>query len=265
MGRTNDRGGVNIPRFSTQRLKIFCAPAICSLALHFLATGDAAAQGTILHATVADARTGVYILDAEVTVDPIGLKGTTDYFGDARFPDLREGRYTVHARRLGYAPLSADVQLSGTDSLEVTLMMAPAGHELAPVTVEATLLPPYLKEFEARRRLGKGQFVTDTELRSALGSSLGDILTSRLRGVIVGRTVSGAIMVRSNRGPDSFQGPCAAAVYWNGVRLTSRQSPAIDIPVNFIGGIEYYNPGTIPVEYQDPGSNCGVLLLWPRP
>jgi len=39
----------------------------------------------------------------------------------------------------------------------------------------------------------------------------------------------------------------------------------VDIPTALIGGIEFYNPGSIPVEYQDPGSGCGVLLLWPRP
>jgi hypothetical protein len=93
--------------------------------MRLYASGTAQAQGTILHATVADARTGVYILDAEVTVDPLGLKGITDYFGDARFPGLRKGRYTAHARRMGFEPLATDVQLSGRDSLEVTLLMAP--------------------------------------------------------------------------------------------------------------------------------------------
>ena len=119
-------------------LNTVCKLAICSLAMRLFAASDAHAQGTVLHATVADARIGVYILDAEVTIDPLGLKGITDYFGDARFPGLRKGRYTVHARHMGFAPLAAEVQVSGRDSLEVTLPMASTLPELAEVTVDAT-------------------------------------------------------------------------------------------------------------------------------
>lgn len=239
--------------------------AICLLAMRHYAAGTAHAQGTILHATVADARTGVYILDAEVTIDPVGLKGTTDYFGDARFPGLQKGRYTIHARHIGFAPLEAEVEVSGRDSLDVTLMLASTAHELAAVRVDATLLPPFLREFEERRRQGKGQYVTDSIIRASLGIPLEDILTSRLRGVTVLRTSGGFFIPVTTRGRNNFKGSCAISVYWNGVRITDIYSPAVDIPTAFIGGIEFYDPGTVPAEYQDPGSGCGVLLLWPRP
>jgi hypothetical protein len=246
-------------------LKTVREVAICLLAMRLFATSDAYAQGTILHATVADARTGVYILDAEVTIDPVGLKGITDYFGDARFPGLRKGRYTVHARRIGFSPLATDVQLSGRDSLEVTLLMTPNSHELAPVTVDATLPSPFLREFEERRRQGKGQYITDSVLRASLGSPLENILTSRLEGVRVLRGASGAFMPYSARGPNSLKGLCYISVYWNGVRITNPNLHTVEMPTAFIGGIEFYNPGTIPAQYQDLGSGCGVLLLWPRP
>ena len=239
--------------------------AICLFAVRLYASGTAQARGTILHATVADARTRVYILDAEVTIDPLGLKGITDYFGDARFPGLRKGRYTVHARRMGFEPRATDVQLSGRDSLEVTLLMAPITYELAPVTVDATVPSPFLKEFEERRRQDKGQYITDSELRAALGSPLENILTSRLRGVRVKLDPSGAFTPYSARGPNNFKGLCYISVYWNGVRITNARNAAVDIPTAFIGGIEFYNPGTIPAQYQELGSGCGVLLLWPRP
>jgi hypothetical protein len=246
-------------------LNALCKLAIGLLVIRLFAISDAHAQGTILHATVADATTGVYILGAEVTIDPVGLKGTTDYFGDARFPGLQRGHYTVHARRLGFAPLATDVQLSGRDSLEVTLLLAPITHELDPVSVVAPLSSPFLREFEERRRQGKGQYVTDSVLRASLGSPLEDILTSRLRGIMVARDMSGAFMPISTRGRDNFKGACAISVYWNGVRITNARMAYVDIPTAFIGGIEFYNPGTIPAQYQDPGSDCGVLLLWPRP
>ena len=241
-----------------------CTLATCLLAMCIFASTPRA-QGTILHATVADATTGIYLLDAEVTVDPAGSRKTTDYFGDARFPGLPKGRYTVRARKIGFAPLAADVELSGRDSLEVNLLMAPMTQELAPVTVNATPPSSFLKEFDERRRQGKGQYITDSELRAALGSPLENILTSRLRGVMVVRSASGAFVPYSARGPTSLKGPCYISVYWNGVHITNAHSREVDIPSAFIGGIEFYNPGTAPAQYQDSGSDCGVLLLWPRP
>ena len=242
-----------------------CPLVVCIFAVSIVASSIARAQGTVLHATVADARPGNYILDAEVTVDPLGAKGITDYFGDTRFSGLRKGRYSIHARRLGFTPVSTEFQVSGSDSLEVTMFMAPTTHELATVRVNADAVSPFLREFEARRRQGKGQYITDSVLRASLGGTLDNILTLRLRGVRAERDIDGSVTVSSARGPNTIKGGCSVSVYWNGVRITNSRLAKVDIPVDFIGGIEFYNPGSIPVEYQDPGSGCGVLLLWPRP
>jgi hypothetical protein len=232
---------------------------------HFLASSIANAQGTVLHATVADATTGMYILDAEVTVDPVGLKGITDYFGDARFPRLAKGRYTVRARQIGFKSLDTEVEVSGQDSLEITMLLTPLTYELAPVTVDATMPSPFLKDFDERRRQGKGQYITDSVLRAANGRTLGDVLASKLRGVIISRQLSSAFIPFSARGSNSVRDRCRIDVYWNGVRITRNTSPTVDIPMDFVGGVEFYNPGFTPVQYQDPGNDCGVLLLWPRP
>jgi hypothetical protein len=240
--------------------------AVWIAALSIVGSSLARGQGTTLHATVADATTGNYILDAEVTVDPLGVKGITDYFGDARFPGLLKGRYRVHAKRMGFTPVSTEFQASGSDSLEVTMFMTPVTHELATVRVNADAVSPFLREFEARRRQGKGQYITDSVLRASFGSPLEDILTSRLRGVIVARHADGSFTPFSSRGDNTIGRRCDIAVYWNGIRITHPLADLpVDIPTALIGGIEFYNPGSIPVEYQDPGSGCGVLLLWPRP
>jgi hypothetical protein len=222
-------------------------------------------QGTVLHATVADAETGNYILDAEVTVDPVGLKSITDYFGDARFRGLGKGSYSVHARRIGFEPVSTNIQASGRDSLRITLLLTPITHELAAVTVDAVPPSGFLREFEQRRRLGKGQYITDSVLRTSLGIPLGDILRARIRGVTVIGGSNGSFIPISARGSNSLSGPCRINVYWNGVRITRSGSSSVDIPTDFVGGVEFYNPGSMPVEYQDPGNDCGVLLLWSRP
>jgi hypothetical protein len=233
----------------------------CVLIAVAAAAEPARAQGTILHAIVADANTGDYILDASVSVDPIGLKGITDFFGDARFASLKKGRYTVHVRRIGYAPNDLDVRLSGRDSLEVTLMMMPLTYQLAPVKVEESVTSTFLREFEDRRKRATGYYLTDSVLRKSLGSPLGFIIEARVPGVVYLQQLG---TLSSTRGPNNFKSGtwCPITVYWNGVRTESQLS---NIPVDFVGGVEFYNPGNIPVQYRWPGSGCGVLLLWPRP
>jgi hypothetical protein len=221
----------------------------------------ARAQGTILHAIVADANTNDYLGDASVTISPLGVKATSDFSGDTRFSGLKKGHYTVSVRRLGYAPLDTDLLVTGRDSAEITFMMRPLTRELATVTVEETATTAFLREFEQRRKLGTGYYVTDSVLRASLGTPLGNIISSRVPGVAY---LSSLDILSSARGPNNFNGgtSCPITVYWNGIRTGFRLS---EIPIDFIGGVEFYNPGHIPAQYQWPGSGCGVLLLWPRP
>lgn len=229
------------------------------------ASRPAGAQGTILHAIVADANTNDYVRDAAVTVAPMGLKATSDFSGDARFSGLKRGHYTVSVRKLGYAPLDTDLLVTGRDSAEITFMMRPLTHELDTVKVEESATSPVLREFEDRRRQGKGQYIVDSVLRASFPTPLENVLTSRLRGLGVTKHDDGSLEVYSSRGSNTFAFSCPISVYWNGVRITSRLINRIDVPEAFIGGIEFYNTGQAPAQYQEPGNDCGVLLLWPRP
>jgi hypothetical protein len=221
-------------------------------------------QGTKLHITVADATTEVFILDAEVTVEPFGLKRRTDFLGDARFPALPSGFYTVKARRVGYEPLSTPAKLSGGDSLEIVLLLAPRSQELPSVTIEEEAPSPFLKEFDERRRSGTGYYVTEAELQASPGKSIEAIAATKIPGITIRSFGTGPERgVFSTRGTHSTRKAlCAVSVYLNGMRVGN--DPTI-VPLDFIGGIEYYPAGRIPVQYQELGNDCGVMLLWPRP
>src|SRR5678816_1205202 len=136
---------------------------VCALGLvtAVLVGSSAMAQraGTSLHVIVADATNEAYLLDAQVTLKPLGLKRTTDFFGDARFPPLPSGVYTVEARRIGYAPISTLAKFSGRDSLQLILLMKPASQELPDVTIKESATSPFLREFEDRRRQGTGYYI----------------------------------------------------------------------------------------------------------
>lgn len=224
--------------------------------------GSIRREGTMLHVTVADATNDAYLLDATVTVKPLGLTRRTDYFGDARFPPLPGGDYTVEVQRLGYESLSTPARFSGRDSLELIMLLKPTSQELPEVTIKESASSPFLKEFEERLRQGKGYYITDSTLRSAHGRKLEDLIASTIPGIRYGGPV-GKQQLYSTRGSNSTRNvTCPVMIYLNGIRVGS--DPYI-VPLEFIGGIEYYPAGRVPVQYQELGNDCGVMLLWPRP
>jgi TonB-dependent Receptor Plug Domain len=154
-----------------------------------------------------------------------------------------------------------------------------------------------LREFESRRERGLGQFITAAQIDSALGSSLATILESRIRGVtVVGDNASGMHVMSYRQSTEhaftSVRGGCLPTVYLDGVQLVddTGRGPNLDlISLSAIGGIEYYSPSEIPVQYKSSGAmgspyragmgargespgapvatspSCGVMLIWTRP
>lgn len=220
--------------------------------------------GTVLRVTVADATTGVLLRNAQVLVRGTPLGGRTDLLGELTIPRVPAGVYTIEARLLGYGALSTPAKVAGNDTLRVTLMLLANPQALRTVTVRDSV-SRFLQEFDERRRRGTGHYVTQAELRASAGRSLRDVVMSKLPGVRI--DPSGVVL--STRGPNnsSSKGGCPVAVWYNGVRgavpVDFRSGPGADLVAsNLLGGIEYYAPGTVPVQYRDGASSCGVMLLW---
>lgn len=246
-----------------------------SLLLVCILAVESAAQerGTILRATVADASTGILLTDAQVSVRGLGLSARTDILGDAWITGVPAGTHTVETRLLGYAPLRTQARFSGKDTLEVTLMLMASSQRLPTVTVTDSV-SPWLREFEARRLLGKGRYIGETEIRAAHGRSFQSLLEQKFLGIKVLPPPAGfGTRVFSTRGPNNIHGAgCQVAVFYNGVRV---DGGTIDnVSLELLGGIEYYAPGYVPVQYREvsvrdrrggtPSASaaCGVMLLW---
>ena len=187
---------------------------------------------------------------------------------------IAPGPHTLHVRRLGYRSTSVPIVVGGkaTDTVRVIMSAVPA--ELVGINVEDTLGLPWLKEFDRRRRAGTGRYVTLEELRQYHGSDIGSVLRRRVPGVRTGGPNVLSQYAFSTRGPNSFMaGRCQVAVYIDGVREPGGNIAVL--PFSLLGGVEYYTPSTVPVQYREPtpvgGSGprggsaaCGVLLLWSR-
>ena len=242
------------PQGALLRTRVFGILALVCLAAPRI---PAQTPGIALHATVADAATGVLLHGVEVKVRELGLSALSDILGDVRFPGIPSGDYTLEARLLGYERLNLSLKIGSRDSVAIMLLLRRASQQLPPVTVVDTAFD-LLSEFEQRRRrhIG-GYFITEAEIRARHGSKLGDIILTKIPGVGVLRFPDGGEMFYSRRGPNNFlQGICAVTMYYDGVRSAGPGS------INEIGGIEFYNPGFIPVRYRELGSGCGVMLIW---
>lgn len=184
--------------------------------------------------------------------------------GELTIAGVPAGIYTIEARLLGYGALSTPAKGRRKRHPQGHANAAGQSQALATVTVRDSV-SRFLQEFDERRRKGTGHHVTQAELRASAGRALRDVVMTKLPGVRI--DPSGVVL--STRGPNNStsKGGCPVAVRYNGVRgavpVDFRSGAGADLVAsNLLGGIEYYAPGTVPVQYRDGAASCGVLLLW---
>jgi len=149
--------------------------------------------------------------------------------------------------------------------------------QLAAVDVGRRFLTPGMQGFEARRKAGFGQYVTDSALRAASGVRLSHVLAQHMPSILFGLdTFSGEYPISSRvcGGGLACAAPrCYVRVYIDGTRMFDgtprlRDVEGIDIGhmrTEDFSGIEYYSSASgLPAEYAGQNSDCGTLLFWSR-
>jgi len=133
---------------------------------------------------VADS-SGTPVANADVTLADLGLTVRTDVQGRFRLDSIPVGQHLLNVKRVGYAPTYAtlDFEAGRTVQQRVQLTRATA---LSAVEVTADGVPA---EFEERRRLGLGSFLSRPDLEKHRGRRLGEVL-SQVTGF--GQAVGGA-------------------------------------------------------------------------
>ncbi|MEP6780226.1 MAG: TonB-dependent receptor [Gemmatimonadaceae bacterium] len=116
--------------------------------------------------------TGKAIADVRVTIAELGIQVYSDVEGRYRFTDIRPGRYTLVARKVGFLTPAAVVVSPTTDATH-DFVLSRSGQRLEPVTVTATSSPSDLRL--SSRSIG---VVSQDELRSNASISLAHTLTN---------------------------------------------------------------------------------------
>lgn len=223
------------------------------------AASDSARAAVNLAGTVVDVRTGLRLAGATVSLfDPSGMRVALVESGPSgafQMGPLRPGLYAMHVQLLGYVDVRDDLRVDGGTPVLLTASLSPEAVPLDPVevTVERQRTVA-MREFDRRREMGIGAFVTREEIDARRPHRVTDVLRSMPGVRIVNNRVGdGHVLLR---------GQCRPNVYIDGVATEAGVSLDFSLQPDHIEGIEVYTTDSAPVQYSR--NACGVILVWTR-
>lgn len=216
-------------------------------------TGKAALRG------VARNQTGQPVNGARVTLWGTGVEATANASGQYQFAALPEGTYTVEVRAVGFQPHRAPADLFAARDNVVDLTLTPLITTVDTMRVRANRAVP-LEEFERRRKLGFGHFLTEDDLKKKGPTYMGDIFRG-LPGVVTmpGQFGRDRVLIRGT----GMTGDCAPAVFLNGLYVNIEDGD-LDNIINpkDVRAIELYSRvASIPLQFQTR-NGCGSAVIW---
>lgn len=276
--------------------KLLCRASIV-VALSALRFSDARAQAVgaperptntaTLAGTVLTDSTEKPIFNAEIAIAVLQLTVRTDSAGNFTMAGITPGRYTVAVRAVGFAALSMPMTFGTRERVEADLLLRAAPQTLDRVDVTAVKGSgnhPRIAEFDERRKVGLGKFITQDEFDKESNRKLVDILTGKFgglgsttfgnrRALISNRGLGSVSMLPRGDATDAALGAktrCYVQVIVDGIlRYGSRKGePLLDIdtidPAQ-IAAAEYYTVSQLPAQFNvGGGAPCGTLVVWLR-
>jgi hypothetical protein len=252
-----------------KRLRRISKILTLALALPFLSLSKVEGQSSdsvSVSVFVADGGTARPIPNVRVEFPEMRLAQTTDSLGDAYFK-LKPGLARIRATKIGYQVARETFIVGLSQGLDVTigLKKLDPSQVLDTVSIRATRPPAYLQEFENRRALGLGTFITSAELDSSKHERFADLATRKLRGVRAEWDPNSArVKLFSLRGYLRFRlnnNRCATQVYLDDEPID--EYDLASIVTGDLAAVEYYTSAP-PVKYSKAGSLCGVIVAWTK-
>jgi hypothetical protein len=250
--------------------EIAVATALCALLL----PSAAFAQSATLRGRVLSASTGQPIANATLSLSAVARTTRTDSLGEFTLSGLPTGEQALLVQAVGYTPLRARVPLTAGAPIELDVDLDPLPPVLERVVTEADVDAPRnfnIGDFDERRAMGLGRFITRAELLRDRGRPLDAVLRARVPGVRYydeGGKVIAASGRDGGKGSDPGAKGCYVNVIVDGVLRygVGTQAPFFDLrslEVSMIAGIEYYTVASLPAQFNLRGSApCGTLVIW---
>ena len=250
------------------------ADAVVSIVLMIRpAAGQSAREAAPSRETVAHLRGHVTdkvshtaIPGAQIILDADGRFVTADSTGAYDFAGIPKGIVNLSVRARAFAVAHFSVRLVGAGDWLQDLELDSARSaervvRLAPVPVTATARPVSyrLQGFEIRRRTGRGQYLTDDEIRASGAANVADAARN-MHGVTLdcGGTMFGGCRIRMISAPAR----CLPEYFVDG-QVDNEFGPLT--PIRDIVAMELYTgPADVPGEFAGTNAGCGVIALWTR-
>jgi len=222
-------------------------------------------RASTLVATVAIEGSQLLLPGAEVVITDLQRAAKSDIVGEADISNVPPGEHVVRVRSFGYIAVEASLQFRG-DTVAATFYLEPLAVSMDVVHVSAAQVPRGLEKFAARRAMGIGHFLTQSQLDSASTSDFQTLMAIKFPGLSTIRLANGDRVIVSLRGGAGNWAvePCAVPVILDGQPLTQHDAVTDVVRTRDLAGIEFYSGIEVPVEYHVSGYGCGVLVLWSR-
>jgi hypothetical protein len=253
----------------TRRWGRLPAIAVATVLCALLLPSATFAQSATLRGRVLSASTGQPIANATLSLSAVARSTRTDSLGEFTLSGLPTGEQALLVQAVGFTPVRALVPLTAGPAIELDVDLDPLPPVLDSVVTEADVDAPrnfFMAEFENRRAMGLGRFLTRAELLRNRGRTLDGILRSRLPGVRY-LDEQGKIVAASGRSQTRNR-PCYVNVIVDGVLRygIGTQAPFFDLrslEASMIAGIEYFTVASLPAEFNLRGAApCGTLVIW---
>jgi hypothetical protein len=189
--------------------------------------------------------------------------------GRFRIVNVPVGRHVLIVKRSGYRPASSVVDVMLRDTLRVSYTLnEDSAAVLSPVVVNAAAPVDRLSGFEARRKLGVGEFMTSEEIAQRNTVYATELIRKFLSVNVSPSRTSSLIEyfpLSAREGGNPNVGACPMQVYLDQVPLPTPFNLDLLPSPRELAGIEVYaGSSTAPPQFAGPNRGCGVILVWTK-
>lgn len=199
------------------------------------------------------ALSGAVIQLVDTATGHIAASTESDEEGHFRLVPVPVGTYGLSIVRLGYQAASGTIWLDASEDPSLVVTMAPDDVDLEPVLVTVGRPLTRLREFEQRKVIGNGTFITRADIE-ALRPLLVTDLFRTLPGVRVAPGLFGNTL--------TLRDGCRPNLYFDGVAVDEALSLDLSLRPDDIEAIEVHSTASAPAQYSR--NACGVILVYTR-
>lgn len=208
---------------------------------------------------------------AEIGILRTPLRISTNAQGRFRITDVQSGTYILTLRRFGYAPIASVISVGPRDTLRLayTLQKLGAGR-LDTVRVTERRMSRNMIEFERRRNIGAGQFLTAADIEKRGSIDVATLLRGFNAVAVVRDDATGKTSLQNRRDQGNMlsatgAGACAVQVIVDNVPMPLEADVELLPRPKEVAGIEVYGgPSGVPAQFSGYNRQCGMVVIWTK-